>query len=325
MYINRRVNIPLIWKFARKPFIFFLIYSTGITAAYFFLNLKFLAAPFTPVAIVGTAVALYVGFKNNSAYDRLWEGRRIWGSIVNFSRSWGMMVLDYIDGNPEVKRQLIYRHLAFIHALKNQLRKDTVWHYHGTDRRIVESHTEFRQHHLDTELKVFLPEDEVTEAVKYKNAATHLLKKQSAILRQLYNEGALNDFRFIEMEKLVVEFYNQQGACERIKGFPLPRQYAFFSYAFTWVLILVLPFGLLGEFQKIGEWSVWFTVPTHIIVSWIFNTMEKVGDTSENPFENGINDVPMTAICRTIEIDLKEMLGETDIPEKIKPVDGILM
>jgi ion channel-forming bestrophin family protein len=325
MYLNRRVNFLIIWKFAKKPLIFFSIYSTTITAAYFFLNLHFLAAPFTPVGIVGTAVALYVGFKNNSAYDRLWEGRRIWGSIVNFSRSWAMMTLDYIDGNNETKRSLIYRHLAFIHALKNQLRKNTVWQYHGTDRRIVESHAEFRQHHLDTELKEFLPEEEVNEMIKYKNTATQLLKKQSAELRKLYDDGALNDFRFIEMEKLVVEFYNQQGACERIKGFPFPRQYAFFSYAFTWVLILVLPFGLLGEFQKISEWSVWFTVPTHIIVSWIFNTMEKVGDTSENPFENGINDVPMTAICRTIEIDLKEMLGETDIPEKIKPVDGILM
>lgn len=325
MYLNRRVNIPIIWRFAKKPLIFFFVYSTSITAAYYFLDFKFLAAPFTPVGIVGTAVALYVGFKNNSAYDRLWEGRRIWGSIVNFSRSWGMMVLDYIDGNDAVKKQLVYRHLAFIHALKNQLRKDTVWQYHGTDRRIVESHSEFRQHHLDTELKAFLPADEVTEAVKYKNAATHLLKKQSATLRQLYDKGALNDFRFIEMEKLIVELYNQQGACERIKGFPFPRQYAFFSYAFTWVLILVLPFGLLGEYQKISTMAVWFTVPTHIVVSWIFNTMEKVGDTSENPFENGINDVPMTAICRTIEIDLKEMLGEEDIPEKIKPVEGILM
>jgi ion channel-forming bestrophin family protein len=325
MYLNRRVNISIIWQFAKKPLIFFFVYSTSITAAYYFLEFKFLAAPFAPVAIVGTAVALYVGFKNNSAYDRLWEGRRIWGSIVNFSRSWGMMVLDYIDGNDETKKQIIYRHLAFIHALKNQLRKDTVWHYHGTDRRIVESHSEFRQHHLDTALKAFLPDDEVVVAVKYKNAATQLLKKQSAVLRSLYDKGALNDFRFIEMEKLIVEFYNQQGACERIKGFPFPRQYAFFSYAFAWVLILVLPFGLLGEYQKIGDWAVWFTIPTHIIISWIFNTMEKVGDTSENPFENGINDVPMSAICRTIEIDLKEMLGEEHIPEKLRPVDNILM
>jgi putative membrane protein len=325
MYLNRQVNIPIIWKFAKKPVLFFLAYSTAITAIYFFLPVKFIAVPFTPITVVGTAVALYVGFKNNSAYDRLWEGRRIWGAIVNFSRSWGAFVLDYIDGNAKVKRELIYRHLAFIHALKNQLRKETVWHYHGTDRRIVESHSEFRQHHLDTELKHFLPDGEVKEAVKYRNAATHLLKKQSAILRKLYDEGALNDFRFIEMEKLIVEFYNQQGACERIKGFPFPRQYAFFSYAFTWVLIFVLPFGLLYEFQKVSDLAVWFTIPTHIVISWIFNTMEKVGDTSENPFENGINDVPMTAICRTIEIDLKEMLGETDIPEKIKPVQDILM
>jgi ion channel-forming bestrophin family protein len=325
MFINRRVNIPIIWKFAKKPILFFTVYSTVLTAAFYFLEFHFLAAPFTPVAIVGTAVALYIGFKNNSAYDRLWEGRRIWGSIVNLSRSWTVFILDYVDGHEETKKQLIYRHLAFIHALKNQLRKDTVWQYHGTDRKIVESHTEFRQHHMDTELKPFLHEAEIAEVIKHKNVCTHLLKKQSETLRSLYNSNALNDFRFIELEKLVMEFYNQQGACERIKGFPFPRQYAFFSYAFTWVLILVLPFGLLGEFQKISEAAVWFTIPTHIVCSWIFNTMEKVGDTSENPFENGINDVPMTAICRTIEIDIKEMLGEEHIPEKVKPIDGILM
>jgi ion channel-forming bestrophin family protein len=325
MYLNRRVNLGIIWQFAKLSLLTFFLYSTTITAVYYFLGFKFIAVPFTPITVVGTAVALFVGFKNNSAYDRLWEGRRIWGSIVNFSRSWGALVLDYINDNPGVKKELIYRHLAFIHALKNQLRKNTVWQYHGTDRRIVESHSEFRQHHLDTELKHFLPDEEVEHIVKYKNAATQLLRRQSAELRRLYDEGALTDYRFVQLEKLVVEFYNQQGACERIKSFPFPRQYAFFSYAFSWLLILVLPFGLLYEFQRISDLAVWFTVPTHIVISWVFNTMEKVGDTSENPFENGINDVPMTAICRTIEIDLKEMLGETDIPEKVKPIDYILM
>lgn len=88
---------------------------------------------------------------------------------------------------------------------------------------------------------------------------------------------------------------------------------------------MLLPFGLVGEMAKQGPWMIWFTVPVAVIISWIFYTMETVGDTSEDPFENFINDVPMTAICRTIEIDLRQMMNEEKIPEAIQPVNDILM
>ncbi|HEX2532949.1 MAG TPA: bestrophin family ion channel, partial [Chitinophagaceae bacterium] len=119
--------------------------------------------------------------------------------------------------------------------------------------------------------------------------------------------------------------YDQQGACERIKSYPFPRQYAYFSEVFVWLLALVLPYGLIGELSKYGEAYVWLTIPMSILISWIFNVMEIVGDKSENPFENSVNDIPMTAICRTIEIDLREMLSETDIPGRVYPVKKIIM
>ena len=84
-------------------------------------------------------------------------------------------------------------------------------------------------------------------------------------------------------------------------------------------------FGLVGELSKYGDSYVWLTIPMSVLISWIFYVMEVVGDRSENPFENGVNDIPMTAICRTIEIDLREMLGEKDIPGKIYPVKNIIM
>lgn len=127
------------------------------------------------------------------------------------------------------------------------------------------------------------------------------------------------------MERMLVEFYNQQGACERIKSFPFPRQYAFFSYVFVWLFIIVLPYGLLTEMARTSAWHVWLTVPFYTVIAWVFNTMEVVGDTSENPFENSINDVPMTAICRNIEIDLRDMLGETELPKRVQSVNDILM
>ena len=151
------------------------------------------------------------------------------------------------------------------------------------------------------------------------------MRQQSAQLRQLRDGNYLPEYYHVEMERMLVEFYNQQGACERIKSFPFPRQYAFFSYVFVWLFIIVLPFGLLTEMAKMSSWHVWLTVPFFTVIAWVFNTMEVVGDTSENPFENSINDVPMTAICRNIEIDLRDLLGETDLPKRVQAVNNILM
>ena len=90
--------------------------------------------------------------------------------------------------------------------------------------------------------------------------------------------------------------------------------------------MVLLPFGLVEEFEKIADGEVvWLTIPFSILISWIFTTIEIVGDNSEDPFENYVNDVPMTAISRTIEIDLREMLGETELPPKVEPVEDILL
>lgn len=336
MYTAKRVSWRVVAPFAWRSVLFFLLYSTAICTLYVWAGWQFLALPFVPIGVIGTAVAFYVGFKNNSSYDRLWEGRRIWGSLVNTSRAWGAMVLDYVSNlhakTPatdaelhRVRRELIYRHLAFLTALRTQLRSRTVWQVHGKDVQLVEHIEAFRVHGLDEELNPFLPENEVRFFVNTQNAATQLLKRQSAQLAEARDAGLLSDFYHVELERLLVEFYNQQGAAERIKSFPFPRQYAFFSYVFVWLFIWVLPYGLLNELAKVSSYHVWLTIPAYTVIAWIFNTMEVVGDTSENPFENGINDVPMTAVCRVIEIDLREMLGETDLPPRLQAIDNILM
>ncbi len=336
MYTARRIPFRVLFPFAWRAVLFFLIYSTALCCLYQLAGWEFLALPFVPIGVIGTAVAFYVGFKNNSSYDRLWEARRIWGSLVNASRAWGALVLDYISNLHatqtasaeelrEIKRQLLYRHLAFLTALRVQLRSRSVWQEHGHDREILDHIEAFRPHGLDEELRLFLPEEEVQAFTKRQNAATQLLRRQSAQLAEVRASGLLSDYYHVELEKLIVEFYNQQGAAERIKSFPFPRQYAFFSYLFVWLFIGVLPLGLLTELAKMGSYHVWLTIPAYTVIAWMFNTMEVVGDTSENPFENGINDVPITTICRTIEIDLREMLGETDLPKRLVPVENILM
>jgi putative membrane protein len=121
------------------------------------------------------------------------------------------------------------------------------------------------------------------------------------------------------------EFYNHQGMCERIKKFPLPRQYGSMSLIFVSIFIFLLPFGLVTEFHELGEWGAWLSIPFTVVVGWVFVVMELIGDYSENPFEGLGNDIPMRSICRTIEIDLREMLGETDLPKPVEVKNGVLM
>lgn len=320
----------MIFKFAWKTLLFYTIYSSVIFVLYQFLHVEQLAIPFQPVSLIGTAVAFYIGFKNNSSYERLWEGRRIWGNIVNNSRSWGAMVLHYIkDGEADKKiaqKELIYRHLAYINTLRIELRKKPVKPKKGkTVDAAVSQASGFSKESLHQALDGFMEKPEIDKLIAYHNPATQLMRKQSETLMELHEKGNLEHFRHLELMKLVADFYNQQGACERIKSFPLPRQYTLFSNLFVWIFIFVLPFGLLGEFSKMDSSLTWIMIPSHILISWIFMTMEGVGDASENPFENAVNDVPMTAICRNVEIDLKQMMGETEIPLPIAPVRDILL
>ena len=134
------------------------------------------------------------------------------------------------------------------------------------------------------------------------------------------------------MQSVLEEFYNLQGKCERIKNTPFPRQYGYFSKLFTNIFVLLIPFGLLDVFeshlgdvsQHMHDWYIFLMIPFSVLISWIFSAMDSIGDNSEDPFEGRINDVPMTALCRTIEIDLRDMLDEDNLPEGIKPKDHIL-
>ena len=292
--------------------------------------------PIAPLGTIGVAVAFYIGFKNNQSYDRNWEARKIWGGIVNVSRSFANQVITFIstthaDGNVDEKvvkdihRSLIYRHLAWINSLRFQLRRDTPFGFKpkGSARRFMQR-TSIEA--MREQLKASLPEQELKIMCAKANAATQILRQQSEELKVVIEKQKLTEeFRYIALMDLITEMYTLQGKCERIKNTPFPRQYAYFSGVFTWIFVLLLPFGLVGEIATRGQHMVWLTVPVTVIICWIFYTMETVGDSSEDPFENFINDIPMTALCRTIEIDLRQMLGETDLPEPIKPENDILM
>lgn len=334
MYASKNLSFLFIIRFAWKPLLIFFIYSSAITCLYELANWRFLAFPFVPIGLVGTAVAFYVGFKNNSSYERLWEARKIWGAIVNISRAFTVLTLDYFHGSDQVtkeqlkehKKVIVYRHLAYINALRIQLRRKRIWDQQDDAfTNIIDNTPNFRNQDLMEQLKEYLHPDEADSLQKKSNAATHILQKQNAHFQYLFSVGCIDNFKHVEMCKIIQSLYDQQGACERIKTYPFPRQYAYFSEVFVWVLASLLPLGLLGELSKVNEHFVWFTIPMSMLISWIFNVTETIGDASENPFENAVNDIPMSAICRTIEIDVREMLNDQQIPVKLKPENNILM
>ena len=121
-------------------FLLFVIYSTTVVSLYVWCKYEWLKVPWVPLTLIGIAVAFYVGFKNNSAYDRTWEARKIWGGIVNSSRSWGAMVTSFVTDEftnekithselDEIQRRIVYRHIAWIYRLKRQLRVLKPWEH----------------------------------------------------------------------------------------------------------------------------------------------------------------------------------------------------
>ncbi len=146
---------------------------------------------------------------------------------------------------------------------------------------------------------------------------------QSKQLAELRKKSLLDDFRHMQIMTVIEEFYTLQGKAERIKKFPFPRQYATVNFFFVVLFLIVLPFALMEVFHDLHpELSIWTAVPVSVVLSWVFLTMEMIGDYSENPFEGLANDVPIRSMARGIEIDIRQMLDETDLPAPDGPADG---
>ena len=345
MYVNKNFDFKSIIQFSGGHIIWITIWATFVTVLYSLFHLEWFSIPWLPISVIGTAVAFYIGFKNNQAYDRLWEARKIWGAIVNSSRMWGATVKAYISNQftetevaEEVlqtwRKKLIYRHIGYLYTLRSQLLIPTPWE-HISQGGYIRKTTEKRMKQwgiglhndefTEKELTEFLPPNELEKLINYKNTATQIIDRQSQDLAILRSKNLIDDFRHMELQKLLNDFYTHQGKAERIKKFPLPRQYGSMSFIFVGLFIFLLPFGMVSEFHELGHWAMWLSIPFTVIIGWVYIMMELVGDYSENPFEGLGNDIPMLSLCRVIEIDLKEMLDETHLPPNIKAKNGVLM
>lgn len=336
MFVKRHLNFALLYYISWRMVLWSLFTGMLALGTYKYLEWKWVAIPWLPVSLIGTAVAFYVGFKNNQSYDRGWEARIIWGSMVNISRSFGAAARAFITGQSdsdkiaqaEIDKEvttLIYRHIAWLHAVKHSMRPRTLWeHKHAAtmrQRRFFEKRIDFSTFEKDA--AGYLSKEELEWIKTKKNPGTQLLDKQSQHLAELKKRGLIDVFRHIELQKMITDQFTEQGRTERIKNTPLPRQYSTSSAIFIIIFTLLLPFGMLGEFEKLDAF-IWLLIPFNLIVSWVFSLMEYTGDYSENPFEGMINDVPIYSIVRNIEIDLKDMLGEKNLPERMAPEYNVL-
>jgi ion channel-forming bestrophin family protein len=349
MFVNKNFEVMRVLRFAGVHLIWLTLWATLATGIieliHWYTGDDKFGIPWLPVSVIGTAVAFYVGFKNNSAYDRLWEARKIWGAIVNDSRKWSTSVISFCTNQfaeenikeeeiESYRKQLIYRHIGWLYALRSQLLIPTPWE-HINQGRMMKKTTEarfntwgvglFNDEVTNIELKHYLPAAEIDRLVNSKNTATQIIHAQSQELKLMREKGIVEDFRHMELQNILNEFYTHQGQAERIKKFPLPRQYGNGSQIFIGIFIFLLPFSMVSVFHELTAWGGWLSIPFSVLVGWVFVFMELIGDYSENPFEGLGNDIPMLSLCRTIEIDLKEMLGETDLPPAIEAKDGVLM
>ncbi len=342
MYTRKRYKAFDMAMWTRFETLTFLGIIIAWVSAYYFLELSWLKIPWTPLALIGTAVAFVIGFQNNSAYGRIWEARKIWGGIVNTSRTFGMFVQDMVSNehaqnhlSPEeikaAQKELIYRHIAWMTALRHSMRTPKPWETASEDRSnkewIIQSPE--KKTTLVEDLKPYLSKEDMDYVLSKGNKQTALLYLQSHHLRALKDEGHIWEFSFLELEGVLQELFNLQGKSERIKNFPYPRQFATLNHYFMWLLILLLPVAIVPQFMEIGaavegkhpilgDLFIWLAVPVYTAVSWVFHTMERIGRVGENPFEGTPNDVPISTIARGIEIDLRENLGETaeEIPDQ---------
>lgn len=332
MYVKRNYSLWMTFKWSKKPFYYGLLYSTVITLLYWFTNIEF-ALPWQPISVIGIAVAFYLGFKNNSSYDRTWEARTAWGSIVNNSRVFATAILTQLDGAHDesldaLRKRIIYRHLSWVISLRHMLRNNPkTWeHRYGKKNLVfVPTYTEILEKGLDAELQPYLSPAELDFFKTKTNMPAHILKKQSETIQELKTAGLIDEYRQVWFHQILAQFYQSQGVCERIKNFPLPRQYASVALWMTYMFCALIPLGLLDLFINQNELWIWMTIPFSGLIIWIFFLMERIGDYSENPFEGAYNDVPISSISRGIEIDLREMLGDEDIPEPYPVENGFLM
>ena len=276
-----------------KPLTLLFVWDVIVTATYYVLPFR---APSLPLTLFGSALALFLGFRSNSAYQRWWEGRSLWGLMINASRNLARQARNFLP-DPEatdMKRTIVLRQVAYVNALRCQLRKQSP----------------------DAEVLRFLSKGEADFALGRTNVANGIVDGTGRRINLAMKNGWIDTIQQSAMESVLVDIANAQGGMERLKNTPLPNQYRFFPTLFTHIFCILLPIGLVE--------SLGFATPLGSTVAGLmFLAVLAIGDDLVDPFANTVHDLPLNAMCRTIEIDLLQSIGDP-APEPAQPVKGVL-
>lgn len=282
-----------------KRLVMLFLFDASVASLYS-LGVEQVALSSLPLGTIGAALSLFLAFRNNSAYGRWWEARILWGGLVNWSRSFARQALTFLPPGAgehvlRQQRSLVHYQIAFVCALRCHLRQQSPW----------------------AELEGILGKANTRALRGDDNVPSAILVEMGRRVRSAYDEGLIDSYQFVRLEETLSELTNIQGGCERIKNTPLPRQYDYFPRMLVSFYCLVLPFGLVAGMGLL-------TPMASTAISFIFISLEAVGRELEDPFENTVHDTPMTALSRTIEINLRQQLDEAVTPPKAHPVHGFL-
>ncbi|MCD0467196.1 bestrophin family protein [Flavobacterium sp. ENC] len=291
MLINTKIPISYLFNKVKYEVIFVLIIA--VLVHYITTQFENLIPemPITIPAFIGTAISVLLSFKLNQSYDRWWEARKIWGSIVNDSRSFVLQLQSFVAAeNQNEIREIAFRHIAWCYSLGQSLR----------DLNPVEN------------LEYFISKEDIGEIEKQSNKPLALLQLNTLQILALKEKRAMSIFSQIQLNNTLVNFSNAMGMAERIKGTIFPITYRIFLHIFIYIFIVTLSIAL-------RDIESYFEIPLLLTISTMFFLLEKSATHMQDPFRNRPTDTPVTAIARTIEINIKQLLKETEVPKPLQP------
>jgi ion channel-forming bestrophin family protein len=258
--------------------------------------------PALPLGVVGGALGIFVSFRTNSAYARWWEGRQLWGRLVNASRMFVSQALAYLPddaGGRALAKAVVHRHIAYVHALRAALRLQDVA--------------------ADADVQKFLPPDEHAVLAKESNPNHAIVHRNIEAVARAARTGLLDGNQLLALDETLRTFLDVQGGCERIKRTPLPRGYAFIAERLIWAFSALFPLATVAELG-------WYVIPVNVLVCIAFALISEAGRVLEDPFTLFWNGLPLTQLSRMIEVNLRQRLGETDLPPiPVADKNGVLM
>ncbi|MBC7805669.1 MAG: hypothetical protein H7145_05905 [Akkermansiaceae bacterium] len=308
MIVDGKLSVPKVLLHLGQPLLLTVLVSVLVTVVYekadkpWWLNISA-----TPLTVVGAALSIFIAFRNNTVYDRWWEGRTLWGALINQSRTFARQVTTFgkytsehgdKEAMEEWQRETIMRHIGYVHAFRLHLRDSDPTGPLGVD--------------------PFVPSDETDEYRKVTNVPAAILHRQGKELHEAWRRGWIQDFHLNALDSTLTELTNIQGGCERIKNTPLPPVYTYLAYRVVVAFCCLVPLALVSDLRV-------YTPFVSLLISFAFLVLNRISQLLETPFATRVNDLPLTALSRTIEIDLRERIGVGPVPEPIKPVDGILL